>query len=68
MRELTLKALEEARRDRADLRDTYFSLAVKAGKEDEKRANELLRAACDQAIIVEGLDRNIRLLKESIEA
>lgn len=64
MRELTLKALEQARKDRAELCNTYFNLAVAAREKDEERADRLLRAACDQAIIVEGLDRNIKLLKE----
>ena len=66
MRELTLRALEEARKDRAELCNTYFNLAVAASDKDEERAYRLLRAACDQALIVKGLDRNIELLKEEL--
>ena len=66
MRELYIEALERVKADKAELCNTYFNLAVEAGKEDEKRAEELLRVALDQMQIVEGIERNIHRLKEGV--
>lgn len=66
MRDMYIRALDEARRDRLELANTYFNLAVQAGKEgDAERADQLLRDALDQKIIVDGLERNINLLREA---
>lgn len=66
MRQMYIDALERAKKDRAELQNAFFQLAIDAGKEgDEEHANDLLRYALDQQIIVEGLERNIDRLKRA---
>ena len=64
MTAMYLEALEEARKDRAELSNLYFNLAVSTGQlGDVEKANEYLRVALDQDEIAKGLERNVRLLK-----